>query len=166
MKKMKGIFIILPITVISFLIGVDGVKADSYELKMVPYNVTGVCDLEGDEENYGEDLCFERYLKGELEPYLIKDNIVKEGQTIMLVQKLVPSSDSKLVLIQYSIKHDVSKVSYYLSNNKPVYSVLNTILGTSYGPNGLSNENTYYGNIMKIMKEFIQRGQIVVLLKN
>lgn len=55
----------------------------------------------------------------------------------MLVQKIIPSSDSKVTLIQYSVKHDVNKVIYYSKN----ITFNGTTKSSVKGINGLNTIN-------------------------
>ncbi len=95
-----------------FFVMTNNVFAKSYNFELIPYNVSTACDLEVD----GGQACFEKYLKGELDSYQISNGIVEANENIMLITKITPSSDSELTGIQYVVKHDTSKVDYYVSS--------------------------------------------------
>lgn len=147
MKKSRLLTLTI-FTLISMFIMTGKVNAASYEFKLVPYNVTNACDLEVE----GGQACYLKYLNGELESNRITNGVVEGGQNIMLVQMIVPSTDSGATSIQYAVKHDTTKVDYYVSTYGEEYGTLvaqnedgNEVnYGYEYGANGASTTDTYF----------------------
>ena len=104
------------------------VFAASYSLDFVPYRLPESCDLEVD----GGQVCFEKYLAGEVEDSKTVDGTVKPGDVIMLIVQLTPSEDSIISGIKATIGFDSNKVVYQKSSFGLEYGELDNELGAGY----------------------------------
>ena len=112
---------------LTFLINLKGVVAASYNIDLVPYNVTNACDLEAD----GGEVCYRKYLDGQLNDKLITNNKVENGQNIMVIVQMTPSSDSELISVVMQINAN-PKLKYYRSSYGPEMGWLTKDIGYEY----------------------------------
>ena len=80
----------------------------------------------------GGQVCFEKYLAGEVEDSKIVDGTVRSGEVIMLIAQLTPSEDSVLSGLKATIGFDSNKVIYQQSSYGDEYGELNKELGKKY----------------------------------
>lgn len=141
MKKITKYILSMLIFMISFICFQENVKAESYTINLVPYNVTNSCDLEEE----GGQACFEKFLAGELSSNLITDGHVAANDNLMIIVEINPSSDATATTYTYQLDWDTSKVDYYQSSYGPEYGFLDGSLGYDYSffPTKTSGRNTY-----------------------
>lgn len=136
MKKYISLIISIFIFTISFFVLDANVEAANYAVDFIPYNVTNACDLEEE----GGEACFQDFLDGKLDSYLISDNIVEADEVIMLILQVTPlltssqiNESTGLYGLQLNFKTDPTYMTYYVSSWGEEVANLTKELGYNYG---------------------------------
>ncbi|MBR1416803.1 MAG: cadherin-like beta sandwich domain-containing protein [Bacilli bacterium] len=123
MKSFKFYLNLLLVLVVSLFVS-GKVMAATYDVNIIPVNVTDSCDLS---DETGMENCYFDYLDGNLDSNIITDSLASPGMKIMNIISVVPSSGSVLTGIKVTVENDST-----MTTGLGVYGVAGPD-GASYG---------------------------------
>ncbi len=133
--KIKRLSLILFTAICLFVTG-KVYAADTLSFKT--YNVSSACDLEEE----GGQVCFEKFLAGELDDKEITNNVVEKDEVIMAVLYFTPdATNSTIGNLQALVQTDPTQLQIFESSYGPEFGKLSKELGY---PDQINYDNNYY----------------------
>ena len=107
MKSIRTYLNMLFLLAVSLLVS-GKVMAATYEVNVVPVDVTNACSSLDLTSDAGRRDCYIKYLKGELASNIITSGEVEAGKTLMNIVEVNPSADSGLTGIKLTLENDTT----------------------------------------------------------